>query len=166
MWRRSFHLLSPIQCKAPGPSDPCLKIIKIFSKSFAVPLADIFNTSFLDKTFPGMWKQFDVTAMPKVNPCTDLDDLRPISLTSALSKMQESYVVDWMHEDIKDGICSEQYGGVPGSSVLALVHLLHKWNQVMDTPDKGIRIIFSEFRKAFDLMDHRPALIGWLSSYL
>ena len=33
--------------KAPGPSDPCLKIIKIFSKSFAVPLADIFNTSFL-----------------------------------------------------------------------------------------------------------------------
>ena len=84
-----------------------------------------------------------------------------------------------MHEDIKDGICSEQYGGVPGSSaVLALVHLLHKWNQVMDTPDKVIQIIFLDFRKAFDFIDHnvllencckigvRPALIGWLSSYL
>ena len=68
-----------------------------------------------------------MTAVPKVDPCTDLNDLRPISLTSRLSKIQESYVVDWMHEDIKDGICSEQYGGVPGSSaVLALVHLLPK----------------------------------------
>ena len=165
--------------KAPGPSDPCLKIIKIFSKSFAVPLADIFNTSFLEKTFLRMWKQIYVTAIPKVNPCTDLDDLRPISLTNTLSKIQECYVVDWMHEDIKDGICSEQYGGVPGSSaLLALVHLLHKLNQVMDTPDKVITIIFLDFRKAFDLTDHnvllencckigvRPALIGWLSSYL
>ena len=100
--------------KAPGPSNPCLKIIKIFSKSFAVPLADVFNTSFLDKTFPRLWKQFYVTAIPKVDPCTDLHDLRPISLISTLSKIQESYVVDWMHEEIKDGTCSEQYGGVPG----------------------------------------------------
>ena len=118
-----------------------------------------------------------MTAIPKVDPYTDLDDLRPISLTSTLSKIQESYVVDWMHEDIKDGICSEQYGGMHGSSaVLALVHLLHKWNRVMDTPDKVIRIIFLDFRKAFDLIDHnvllencckigvRPALIGLLSN--
>ena len=97
--------------------------------------------------------------IPKVGPCTDLDDLRPISLTNTLSKIQESYVVDWMHEDIKDGICSEQYGGVPGSSaVLALVHLLHKWNQVVDTPDKVIRIIFLDFCKAFDFIDHNVLL--------
>ena len=113
--------------KAPGPSDPCLKITKIFSKSFAVPLADIFNRSFVNKTFPRLWKHFYVTAIPKVDPCIDLDDLRPISLARTLSKIQESYVVDSMHEDIKDGICSEQYGGVPCSlAVLALVHLLHK----------------------------------------
>ena len=97
--------------KAPGPSVPCLKIIKIFSKSFAVPLADIFNTSFLDKTFPTLWKLLYVIAIPKVAPCTDLDDLRPISLTSTLSKIQESYVVDWMHEDIKDGFAVNNMAG-------------------------------------------------------
>ena len=70
--------------KAPGPSNPCLKIIKMFSKSFAVPLV----------------LQFYVNAIPKVDPCTDLHDLRPISLTSTLSKVQETYVVDWMHEEI------------------------------------------------------------------
>ena len=46
-------------------------------------------------------------------------------------------------------------GGVPGpSAVLALVRLLHKWNQVLKTADRVIRIIFFDFRKAFDLIDH------------
>ena len=140
--------LSSIKSNKASPSDPYLKIIKIFSKSFAVPLANILNTSFLDKTFPRLWEQFYVTAIPKVDPCTYLDDLRPILLTSTMSKIQESYVVDWMHKDIKDGICSDQYGRVLGSSaVLVLGHLLHKWNQVMDTPDKVIRIIFLDFCK-------------------
>ena len=61
--------------KAPSPSDPYLQIIKILSKSFAVPLANILNTSFLDKTFPRLWKQFYVTAIPKVDPCTYLHHL-------------------------------------------------------------------------------------------
>ena len=35
--------------KAPGPNDPPLKILKMFSKLFAVPLAEIFNESFQTK---------------------------------------------------------------------------------------------------------------------
>ena len=61
-----------------------------------------------------------MTAIPKVDPYTDLDNLRPISLTSTLSKIQESYVVDWMHEDIKDGICRDNMAGC-----LALRQYLH-----------------------------------------
>ena len=48
----------------------------------------------------------------------------------------------------------------------------------MHTPGKVIRIVFLDFRKAFDLVDHnklletftgigvRPALVGWFASYL
>jgi hypothetical protein len=48
----------------------------------------------------------------------------------------------------------------------------------METPDRVIRIIFLNFRKAYDLVDHnkllencekigvRPALIFWVGSYL
>ena len=48
----------------------------------------------------------------------------------------------------------------------------------MDNPGKIIRVIFLDFRKAFDLIDHnkllntfiqigvRPALVGWFASYL
>ena len=84
-----------------------------------------------------------------------------------------------MHDDLASAICKEQYGGVPHSSaVLALVHLSHRWNKALELPQRVIRIVFLDFRKAFDLIDHnilldncckigvRPGLIGWLASYL
>ena len=85
-----------------------------------------------------------------------------------------------MYDDIESTICKEQYGGVPSSSaVLALVHLQHKWEKALDLSQRVIRIVFSDFRKAFDLIDHnvllldncckigvRPGLISWLGSYL
>ena len=72
-----------------------------------------------------------------------------------------------------------QYGGQSGSSaVLALIYLVHKWHIVLDTPGFVIRILFLDFRKAYDLIDHnilleycckigiRSALVTWLASYL
>ena len=131
----------------------------------------------MQKVFPKLWKEFYLAPIPKVEPCTNLDEIRPIALTSTISKIQESYVVDWMYDDIESTICKEQYGGVPRSSaVLALVNLLHKWNKALDLSQRVIRIVFLDFRKAFDLIDHnvlldncckvRPGLISWLGSYL
>ena len=153
--------------------------MKIFARPFSVPLANIFNASFGQKVFPKLWKEFYLAPIPKVEPCTDLDEIRPIAVTRLISKIQESFVVDWMYDDISSAICKEQYGGVPHSAVvLALVHLLHRWNKALELPQRVIRIVFWDFRKAFDLIDHnilldncckigvRSGLIGWLALYL
>ncbi len=59
---------------------------------------------------------------PKCVPCTSVDELRPIALTSVISKLQESYVVNWLSEDINSKITETQYGGQSGSSAgLALL---------------------------------------------
>ena len=55
-----------------------------------IPLVGIFNESFRSRTFPKIWKNFSVSAIPKVIPCLTVDELRPISLTSVTSKLQES----------------------------------------------------------------------------
>ena len=152
--------------KAPGPNDPPLKILKMFSKFFAVPLAEVFNESFQTKKFPETWKKYKVTGIPKTTPCTIVENLRPIALTSVLSKVQESFA-------------NSQYGGLPGSSTLyALLNLLHNWYRAMDKPQRVIRIIFLDFREVFDLINHnillrnmkemgvRLALIQWFGTYL
>ena len=156
-----------------------VKILKIFAEYFAIPLTDIFNESFKSKRFPAIWKDFWVSSIPKCVPCTSVDELRPIALTSAISKLQESFIVNWLNEDINGKIMDAQYGGQSGSSaVLALIYLVHKWHMVLDTPGFVIRILFLDFRKAYDLIDHnillencckigiRPALVTWLASYL
>ena len=120
-----------------------------------------------------------VSPIPKAIPCSGVDELCPIALTSVLSKLQESYVVSWLKEDIHGKIMEAQYGGRSGSSaILALINLVHKWHVALDTPGSVIRIMFLDFRKAYDLIDHnimlencckigiRPALVTWLASYL
>ena len=73
-----------------------------------------------------------------------------------------------------------QYGGRSGSwSVLALIYLVYKWHAALDSPGSVVRIMFLNFRKAYDLIDLnimleicckigiRPALVTtWLASYL
>ncbi|CAB3987918.1 Hypothetical predicted protein, partial [Paramuricea clavata] len=64
------------------------------------------------KVFPKLWKEFYLAPIPKVEPCTNLEEIRPVALTSTISKIQESYVVDWMYDDMESTICKEQYNMV------------------------------------------------------
>ena len=79
----SKKLLSIQSNKAPDPNDPYLKM---FAHFFAIPLANIFNALFVRKVFPKLWKEFYLAPIPKVEPCTNLDEIRPIALTSTISK--------------------------------------------------------------------------------
>ena len=165
--------------KSPVPCDPYMKILKIFANNFAIPLADIFNESFQMQTFPSDWKKYRIVGVPKITPCNSFEEMRPIALTSALGKLQEHFAVKWLYEDINGKISNSQYGGLPKSStVLALLRLLHNWHEAMDVTQRVIRIVFLDFRKAFDLIDHnkllenmcnigvRPALIKWFATVL
>ena len=69
-----------------------------------------------------MWKISNIASVPKLQPCSTVEDLRPIALTSVLSKIQESYVMDWVLEDTRDRISDSQFGGLAGmSAVTALL---------------------------------------------
>jgi hypothetical protein len=73
--------------------------------------------------YPGhQWKKN--CPIPKVKPCRETENVRPIAITSIFSKIQESYALEWMLDDAKD----RQFGGLPGSSpVLALLEMFHMW---------------------------------------
>ena len=102
--------------KAPGPNDPVLKILKELACVLAVPLTEIFNDSFREMYFPKIWRQYKIKSIPKSIPCSTADNLRPIALTSVLSKVQGSFAVNWMNKDIYGKITESQFGGIRNSS--------------------------------------------------
>ena len=102
--------------KVQGPNDPNIKLCNFF----AIPLVDIFNESFRSKTFPKILKNFSVSAIPKITPCSTVDELRPISLTSVISKLQESYVELDERGHIEGRITDARYGGLRTGSSAAL----------------------------------------------
>ena len=79
--------------KASGPLDSRVKLIQTFAKYFVGPLSYIFNESFTCETLPGIWKISRVCGVPKSKPCTTVDLLRLISLTSALSKVYKNHTI-------------------------------------------------------------------------
>ena len=106
--------------------------------------------------------------IPKSIPCRLVEDLRPIALSSVVAKAQESFAVRWIYDNTVGKISDSQYGGLTRSSTInALVNLI-----------LVIRIVFLDFRKAFDLIDHnnllenmkemgvRSVRIRWFASYL
>ena len=83
--------------------------------------------------------------------------LRPISLTPALSKIAEDFVVDlYIAPAILSVIDPHQFGGIPRSAAtLALINMVHEWTKATDGTENTVRVVVLDYRKAFDLIDHR-----------
>ena len=96
--------------KAAGPDNIPPRILKDFAYELSDPLAEIFNLSLASATSPSQWKSANISPIPKVTPPKEKDDLRPISLTSCISKVLEEFVVEWILEDIGHLIDPKQFG--------------------------------------------------------
>ena len=166
--------------KAVGPDGIPNWILRDFAPILAPPVCALFNSSFREGYVPSLWKSADVCPLPKVTPPTRLDKhLRPISLTPIVSKAAEFYVRDWVMDLVADVLDPHQFGSLKGSSTVhALVELIHQWHTALDVPGKAVRVLLLDFRKAFDLVDHRILLqklantgipnflLRWIASFL
>ena len=57
-------------------------------------MRSVLNSTFAEQKLPSSWKLTDVVPLVKAKPVTDVSKhLRPISLTSAISKVAEEFVV-------------------------------------------------------------------------
>lgn len=66
-----------------------------YADILAPAVNDILNCSFHNSKVSQIWKIADVSPIPKTSNITDLNkDMRPISLTSTLSKIAEQFVID------------------------------------------------------------------------
>ena len=167
--------------RAGGPDNLPNWVLREFADILAAPVTDILNTSFSQCKVPHVWKLADIAPLPKSSTICDFTkDLRPISLTSTLSKIAESLIIE---KALKPAVLSSidpcQYGFIPGSSTTyALISMFHHWLGATDGTGATVRTALLDYRKAFDLVDHhiltakllslnvKPTAINWIIDFL
>ncbi|XP_068756755.1 uncharacterized protein [Montipora capricornis] len=144
--------------KASGPDQIPSWLLKDNADILAAPVADFLNSSFQESRLPKSWKRADITPPLKQSLVLDFNKhLQPISLTP---KVAEDYVVEeYIEPAVLVKVDCNQFGTVPNSSTAhALISMLHTWYQKTDGNSSTFRVVLFDFKKTFDLIDHRILL--------
>ena len=142
--------------KSSGPDQISPWLLKYFAEILAYSVSLLLNYSFRAENLPMQWKNANTSPLSKVNQVTDLHKhLRPISLTSVISKIAGDFVLERkLKKAILKILDPNQFGVVPRSSTsLNLISMLNEWSSAADKPGTVIRTVLFDFRKAFDLID-------------
>lgn len=136
-------------------------VLKQYCEELAPVVHNIVVSSIIQCKYPTLYKHALITPIPKVRPPNDIDnDFRQISVLPQLAKVLEKIQLQLNIQDLK--VKDNQHAFQQDrSTVSALVSISQKWFNATDnskTGKSGIHAIFIDFRKAFDLIDHRILL--------
>ena len=176
-----YRLLSKLDInKSAGVDTFGPNLLKIAAHEICKPVAYLINRSIIEGTFPDKLKIAKVTPIFKKGKKSDPGNYRPISILPTLSKIYEKHVASQIYEFLVN--FELLHIGQSGfrkqhSCQTALTKMTELWLKEMD---KGnlTGILFLDFSKAFDLVNHNTLLeklklykfdnrsILWIKSYL
>ena len=100
---------------APGPDGIPNKLMKEMINEISCPLSILFSESINEKTIPDDWRNARVTPIYKKGPKSEPGNYRPVSLSSAMSKLMERqapYVMRKSGEKSQHGT-GHDFEGIP-----------------------------------------------------
>ena len=147
-------------CKIQGPDGIPPKVLKEVSENLAIPLSILFNKSLEKGLIPADWKQAEVVAVFKKGTKSDPGNYRPVSLTSVICKVLESFVRDAIvkHMNDHDLYANCQHGfrnkRSCATQLLEVMEILTDHIDQQESTD----MVYLDFRKAFDSVSHERLL--------
>lgn len=153
--------------KTMGPDRISASLLKVSLPYIVEPLTFILNLCIKHTTFPQALKTAQVLPLPKSKDITDLNNFRPISLLSVLSKPLEKHIHIHLMEYLeKHSLLYTYQSGFRSfhSCQSALTRMCDRWLTAANQ-HKLSGTIFLDFKKAFDLVNH-TILTKKLSLYL
>ena len=145
-----------------GPDGISNFLLKKLSNSICIPLAIIFQNSFdNNKSIPTQWKLADIVPIFKGKGSKyDVNNYRPISLTSTVCKLMESVIHNNSadHCNLNNMLTLEQHGFRNNHSTTSV--LLELPNDITKIIDDGncVDVITVDFAKAFDSISHNKLI--------
>ena len=132
-------------------------IVTKHAAALAIPLASIYNAITTTRIWPSQWKEESVTIIPKCRMPTEIGQLRNISCTLLVSKVYESYVLQWSLQQVQ--LKENQYGGSKGCSTSHL--LISLWQNILSDLENcraATLLTAIDYAKAFNHMSFQECL--------
>ena len=165
--------------KAAGPDGLCPRLLKACAAELGEPLEHIFNQSLRLGKVPTLWKTSCLIPVPKKPHPRELNDFRPVALTSHLMKTLERLVLGILRPQVRHALDPLQFAYQEKVGVDdAISYLLHRTHSHLDKGKSAVRIMFFDFSSAFNTiqpprlsdkllqMGVDAHLVSWIADYL
>lgn len=120
----------------------------------ADPLTSIFNLILSTEQFPNIWKTARISPILKSGDSDQVSNYRPISILCNFSKIFEIILHQSLFNHVKGLISIDQHGFFSGRSCVTNLSCLSAHIcESIDTHTQ-VDVIYTDFQKAFDRIDH------------
>ncbi|KAI4890783.1 hypothetical protein NFI96_007798 [Prochilodus magdalenae] len=165
--------------KAAGPDRVCPRLLKSCAAELGAPLQHIFNLSLRLGRVPTLWKTSCLVPVPKKGRPSELNDFRPVALTSHVMKTLERLLLHLLRPQVQHAMDPLQFAYREKVGVEdAMLYLLHRAHSHLDKGGSAVRVMFFDFSSAFNTiqplrlkdklarMQVDPHLVSWITDYL
>ena len=164
--------------KATGSDGIPSRLLKEAAEQIAPSLTKLFNKSLQLGVVPSDWKLANLVPVFKKGKREHVENYRPISLLSVISKILERCVLAGLKDHLQQKISLFQHGFLAGRSCITqLTSVLDYIGAQLDS-GRQTDVIYLDMSKAFDKVDHAKlldrlfqfgiagSLHDWFKSYL
>ena len=140
--------------KASGPDGIGGKLLKTCASELGKIFTTIFQMLINAHIMPRSWKMSTIIPLPKNSKASELNDFRPVALTSIVAKCFESILCAHLKRDVMNQLDPLQFAykskrGVD-DACLTLMNLVTKHLQ---EPSSSVRILMIDFSSAFNSIE-------------
>ena len=174
---KTFKRVNPR--KAAGPDGIPSRALRACADQLAGVFTDIFNQSLSQSAVPTCFKSATIVPVPKKAKVTELNDYRPVALTSVIMKCFERLVKDHITSTLPDTLDPLQFAYRPNRSTDdAISTTLHTALTLRDKRNTYVRMLFIDYSSAFntivpsklviklETLGLDPALCNWVLDFL
>ena len=151
-----LDIIHQLENKSTGPQSIPIKLLKLVPDLILIPLCKIINHSFQTGVYPDALKISEVILIHKGGSTEELDNYRPIALSSIFDKIIEKLFHKRLYDFLQENniLFQNQFGfRKNNSTTFALIQITEKIKETIDDKRYGCGI-FIDLRKAFDTVNH------------